>query len=82
MELGMREWMILSGLALVLVILADAVRRTMKYRRENQRVIRTDRQSRKEPEANFDWLKELPSGGARVIERGVARDGQSSVAEP
>ena len=33
MELGMREWMILSGLALVLVILADAVRRTMKYRR-------------------------------------------------
>jgi cell division protein ZipA len=82
MELGMREWMILSGLALVLVILADAVRRTMKYRRENQRVMRTDRPSRKEPEANFDWLKELPSGGARVIERGVARDGQSSVAEP
>ena len=82
MELGMREWMILSGLALVLVILADAVRRTMKYRRENQRVMRTDRPSRKEPEANFDWLKELPSGGARVIERGVARDGHSSLAEP
>lgn len=82
MELGMREWMILSGLALILVILADAVRRTMKYRRENQRVMRTDRPSRKEPEANFDWLKELPSGGARVIERGDIRSGSTSTSEP
>lgn len=82
MELGMREWMILSGLALVLVILADAVRRTVKHRRETQRVMRSDRPVRKEPEANFDWLKELPNGGARVIERGVVRDGNANAVEP
>ena len=69
LELGMREWMLLAGVALVVVILLDAIRRSIKQGAENERLMRAKRSSRKEPHADFDWLKELPNGGARVIYR-------------
>jgi hypothetical protein len=40
LELGMREWMLLAGIALVVVILLDAIRRALKQRAENERLMR------------------------------------------
>jgi cell division protein ZipA len=68
-ELGMREWMLLAGIALVLVILLDAIRRAFKQRAENERLMRAKKSERQEPHADFGWLKELPNGGARVVYR-------------
>lgn len=69
LELGMREWMLLAGIALVVVILLDAIRRALKQRAENERLMRAKKTARQEPHADFDWLKELPNGGARVVYR-------------
>jgi len=69
LELGMREWMLLAGVALVVVILLDAIRRAIKQRAENERLMRAKKSARQEPHADFDWLKELPNGGARVVYR-------------
>jgi cell division protein ZipA len=75
LELGMREWILLAGVALVVVILLDAIRRAIKQRAENERLMRAKKSARQEPHADFDWLKELPNGGARVVYRG---DGEIS----
>ena len=69
LELGMREWMLLAGVALVVVILLDAIRRALKQRAENERLMRAKKSARQEPQAEFGWLKELPNGGARVVYR-------------
>jgi cell division protein ZipA len=71
MELTIRDWMVIIGVLLILAVLLDAWRR-----------IRSDKYSRTkaeevEPEQpppvkrnDLAWFKELPNGGARVIERG------------
>ncbi len=76
-ELGVREWMLLAGVALVVVILLDAIRRALKQRAENERLMRAKRSERQEPHADFGWLKELPNGGARVVYRGEEESEQA-----
>ncbi|CAH0990379.1 Cell division protein ZipA [Sinobacterium norvegicum] len=61
MELGMREWMLLIGALLILLVLADGVRRVIQDRRSNMRM----KVASKDP--IDDYLSELPNGGARVV---------------
>ncbi len=69
MELSLREWMFVAGAALILIIGLDALRRTVIRRREEERLMRPASSERQEPHADFGWLKELPNGGARVVNR-------------
>ena len=69
MELSLREWMFVAGVALILIIGLDALRRTLIRRREEERLMRAASSERQEPHADFGWLKELPNGGARVVNR-------------
>ena len=66
-NLGMREWLIIAGLLLVLSVLFDGIRRMRKDRANNIKLS-------KNLDLNFsenddDSMPELPNGGARVISR-------------
>lgn len=63
MDLGMREWMLIAGGILVLVVLVDGIRRVLDDKRSNLRM----RATTQDPIDNY--LSELPNGGARVIPR-------------
>lgn len=69
MELSLREWMFVAGVALIVIIGLDALRRTLTRRREEERLMRAANAERQEPHTDFGWLKELPNGGARVVHR-------------
>lgn len=72
MDLGVRDWMIIVGVLLIVVVLLDGYRR-----------VRNERRSRIRMSLNKQYLdsgageeevpsSELPNGGARVISRGSA----------
>ncbi len=72
MDLTVRDWMVIIGVLLILAVLLDAYRRVRSERRSKVRVSMASEvqtQSSSQDEALL-WLKELPNGGARVIERG------------
>jgi cell division protein ZipA len=69
MELSLREWMFVAGVALIVIIGLDALGRTLTRRREEERLMRAANSERQEPHTDFGWLKELPNGGARVVYR-------------
>ena len=72
MDLTLRDWMVIVGVLLILAVLLDAYRRVRTERRSRVRVVMTkeiDGESSASDEA-LAWLKELPNGGARVVERG------------
>ena len=72
MDLTVRDWMVIVGVLLILAVLLDAYRRVRRERRSKVRVSMTKEvqsQSSSRDEALL-WLKELPNGGARVVERG------------
>lgn len=99
MELTIRDWMVIVGVLLIVAVLLDAWRRVRneRYSRVKMKLVdqeETDGDSRDE---DINWLKELPNGGARVVERGdllkaagldtgdmplTGQVGQSSVVEP
>ena len=81
MELSLREWMFVAGVALILIIGLDALRRTLIRRREEERLMRAASSERQEPHADFGWLKELPNGGARVVNRD-GTEADIAVADP
>ena len=75
MDLTIRDWMVIIGVLLIVAVLLDAWRRVRSegYSRvkvklaeqaESESAPATDR------DADLAWLKELPNGGARVVERG------------
>lgn len=72
MDLTVRDWMVIVGVLLIMAVLLDAYRRVRRDRREKVRL------SMSKPVVNETapgdeallWLKELPNGGARVIDRG------------
>jgi len=72
MDLMVRDWMIIIGAALILIVLADAVRRVYQDRRSevrlNAKIARRDQESDDEDDA-FNLLNELPNGGARIVQR-------------
>lgn len=73
MDLTIRDWMVIVGVLLILAVLADAWRRVHKEHRAAVRLKLTDPDELPEPEVGRDidlaWLKELPNGGARVVDR-------------
>ncbi|MGB0764293.1 MAG: cell division protein ZipA [Luminiphilus sp.] len=72
MDLTIRDWMIVIGAGLILLVLADAVRRVYQDRRSevrmNAKISRRDEADDDDEDA-FNLLHELPNGGARIVQR-------------
>ena len=72
MDLTIRDWMIVIGAGLILLVLADAVRRVYQDRRSevrmNAKISRRDEADDDDGDA-FNLLHELPNGGARIVQR-------------
>lgn len=81
-DLTIRDWMVIIGALLILAVLLDAWRRVYRERRSAVRLKLADTgkgEAEGEPEgrgreAELAWLRELPNGGARVVERGEEDD--------
>ncbi|MFT4520457.1 MAG: cell division protein ZipA [Halioglobus sp.] len=71
MDLTIRDWMVVIGVLLILVVLFDAWRRIRndKYSKVNVDLVDPDTLVPTEAD-DLAWYRELPNGGARVIERG------------
>ena len=71
MDLTIRDWMVIIGVLLITAVLLDAWRRVRNERRPSVKVkLAQSEDAGTERDAELSWLKELPNGGARVIERG------------
>lgn len=78
-DLTIRDWMVIIGALLILAVLADAWRRIYQDRRAPVRMkLATgadgEGEDRRERDIDLAWLKELPNGGARVVDRGAGDD--------
>jgi cell division protein ZipA len=83
MEFGVREWIILVGVLLVLAVLLDAYRR---FRNEQRNTIRMAKMSvgmgGGYDEEEEDYGHELPNGGGRVVSRSAAEAEARKPIEP
>ena len=75
MDLTIRDWMVIIGVLLIVAVGLDAWRRVRKERYPRVKMKLAENpgsEAEAEPEVDVDiaWLKELPNGGARVVERG------------
>jgi cell division protein ZipA len=72
MDLTIRDWMVIVGVLLIVAVGLDAWRRVRSDRYSRVKVRLVDPESTDEPEPDdaLLWPKELPNGGARVIQRG------------
>ncbi|MEH6517650.1 MAG: cell division protein ZipA [Halioglobus sp.] len=71
MDLTIRDWMVIVGVLLIFAVLIDAWRRVRNERRSTVRLDLAKPYETEDPRAaQLAWLKELPNGGARVVERG------------
>jgi len=71
MELTIRDWMVIIGVLLIVAVLLDAWRRVRSDRYSRVKVkLAEPAETGLERDAELAWLKELPNGGARVVERG------------
>jgi cell division protein ZipA len=72
MDHMIRDWMIIIGVCLIMVVLIDALRRVFKDRRDevrlNAKISRRDLEG-VDDDDSFDLLTELPNGGARIVSR-------------
>jgi cell division protein ZipA len=70
MDLTIRDWMVIVGVLLILAVLLDAWRR---IRSDNYSRVKMDLVDPEdippEPENEYQYLRELPNGGARVVQR-------------
>ena len=71
MDHMIRNWMIIIGFCLIMVVLLDALRRVFKDRRDevrlNAKISRRDLEDLDDD--SFNLLTELPNGGARIVSR-------------
>ena len=71
MDLTIRDWMVIVGVLLIFAVLIDAWRRVRNERRSTVKLDLAKPYETDDPRAaQLAWLKELPNGGARVVERG------------
>ncbi|MCR9104080.1 MAG: cell division protein ZipA [Gammaproteobacteria bacterium] len=71
MDLTIRDWMVIIGVLLIVAVLLDAWRRIKSESRSRVKVKLVDPDEIPGDRAeDLSWLKELPNGGARVVERG------------
>ena len=88
MELTIRDWMVIIGALLILAVLIDAVRRMRSERYSRVKVNLVDPETSEAPtrDEELNWLKELPNGGARIVERedlvNASRRAQAAAEEP
>jgi cell division protein ZipA len=69
-QLTVRDWMVIAGVLLILAVLLDAFRRVRNERNSPVRVkLATEEDKEEGREVDLAWLRELPNGGARVINR-------------
>jgi cell division protein ZipA len=70
MDLTIRDWMVIVGVLLILVVLLDAWRRIRNERRSPVRVkLASSDTGAAAVDDDIATLRELPNGGARVVER-------------
>ena len=72
MDLTIRDWMVIVGVVLIFAVLVDAWRRVRseRYSRVKLNVSESSGVDEGVDAAEaFNWHKELPNGGARVVER-------------
>jgi cell division protein ZipA len=70
MDLTIRDWMVIVGVLLIFAVLVDAWRRVRSERRAPVKLDLAKPYDSENPrDDSIDWLKELPNGGARVVER-------------
>jgi cell division protein ZipA len=71
MDLTIRDWMVIVGVLLIVAVLLDAWRRVRSERYSRVKMNLVDPpEVGSERDADLAWLKELPNGGARVVQRG------------
>ncbi len=74
-DLTIRDWMVIIGALLILAVLLDAWRRIRQERRAPVRMKLVEGEHDDEADEvrsrdiDIAWLRELPNGGARVVER-------------
>ena len=71
MDLTIRDWMVVIGVVLIVAVGLDAWRRVRRERYPKVKVKLAPEEAveTNEPDDDIAWLKELPNGGARVVER-------------
>jgi cell division protein ZipA len=71
MDLTIRDWMVIVGVLLIIVVLVDAWRRIQSEKSAKVRMKLVDPEELPAPlENDISMFGELPNGGARVVERG------------
>ncbi|MEZ5570030.1 MAG: cell division protein ZipA [Halioglobus sp.] len=71
-ELTIRDWMVIIGVLLIVAVVVDALRRIRRNRRSSVKVkLVPPEEVAAAREDDLTWLKELPNGGARVVDRGM-----------
>ncbi len=75
MEFGVRDWMIIVGVLLILAVLLDGFRRMRQERRGKIRMsLNKQFINAGDPEEDLPLSSELPNGGARVVGRNARDD--------
>ncbi len=70
MDLTIRDWMVVIGVVLIVAVGLDAWRRVRRERYPKVKVKLADPPGETTPrEDDLSWLKELPNGGGRVVDR-------------
>jgi cell division protein ZipA len=71
MDLTIRDWMVIIGVVLIVAVGLDAWRRVRKERYPRVKMkLAENPGDAAEVDEDIGWFKELPNGGARVVERG------------
>jgi len=72
MDLTIRDWMVIAGVLLIVAVLFDAWRRlrSERYSRVKVKLVEPAEEPAAERDVDLHWIKELPNGGARVVQRG------------
>ena len=82
-QLTIRDWMVIAGVLLIFAVLLDAYRRVRNERNTSVRMKLADPEDREAArEVDLAWLKELPNGGARVVNRAEEESGAAAAAQP
>ena len=70
MDLTMRDWMVVVGVVLIVAVGLDAWRRVRRERNSKVKVKLVEPAGEtSDRDEQIAWLKELPNGGARVVDR-------------
>ena len=73
MDLTIRDWMVVIGVVLIVAVALDAWRRVRRERYPKVKVklapVEAVEEASKAKDEQLAWLKELPNGGARTVDR-------------